>query len=80
MCFGAIQAAKIKSLVYGVEAEAALKIGFDDFIADGVRGTTVQQQAQVTIKKATGNASLKAEEVFINAAGKFNMTDGRLGN
>jgi len=80
MCFGAIQAAKIKGLVYGVEAEAALKIGFDDFIADGVRGTTVQQRAKVTIKKASGKSSLKAEEIFMNVAGKFNMTDGRLGN
>ena len=55
-------------------------IGFDDFIADGVRGTTVQQQAKVTIKKASANSSLKAEEIFMNVAGKFNMTDGRLGN
>ena len=30
-------------LVYGTEAEAAVAIGFDDFIADGVRGTSIWQ-------------------------------------
>ena len=33
----------LQRLVYGTEAEAAVAIGFDDFIADGVRGTSVWQ-------------------------------------
>ncbi|CAI5968560.1 unnamed protein product [Closterium sp. NIES-64] len=38
MCFGAIHLSKIKRPVYGAQAEAALAIGFDDFIADAIRG------------------------------------------
>ncbi|CAL0327851.1 unnamed protein product [Lupinus luteus] len=33
-------------LVYGAKAEAAIAIGFDDFIADALRGTGFYQKAQ----------------------------------
>ena len=73
MCFGGIHLSKLKKLTYGVEAEAALKIGFDDFIADGVRGTAIKQKAPGLIKKAKGEVHVKAEEVFINTASRFKM-------
>ncbi|XP_034225699.1 guanosine deaminase-like [Prunus dulcis] len=36
MCFGAIHLSRIKRLVYGAKAEAAIAIGFDDFISDAL--------------------------------------------
>ena len=38
MCFGAIHLSRIKRLLYGAKAEEAIEIGFDDFIADALRG------------------------------------------
>ena len=73
MCFGAIQVSKLKRLVYGSEAEAAVAIGFDDFIADGVRGTTVWQKPTVSIYAAAGDQGRRASEVFTNTAKKFKM-------
>merc|ERR1719235_2818651 len=68
MCFGAIQVAKLKRLVYGSEAEAAVAIGFDDFIADGVRGTSVWQKPSVSIFCAAGEQGKRAKEVFLKTA------------
>ena len=70
---GAIQVSKLKRLVYGSEAEAAVAIGFDDFIADGVRGTTVWQKPTVSIYAAAGDQGRRASEVFTNTAKKFKM-------
>ncbi|KAG6550313.1 hypothetical protein Mapa_008276 [Marchantia paleacea] len=64
MCFGAIHVSKIKRLVYGTEAEAALAVGFDDFIADAIRGTAKFQKVNLEIKKADGGAAEAAREVF----------------
>ncbi|KAI5326586.1 hypothetical protein L3X38_035660 [Prunus dulcis] len=52
MCFGAIHLSRLKRLVYGAKAEAAIAIGFDDFIADALRGTAYYQKAHLEIKKA----------------------------
>ncbi|KAF3684568.1 multiprotein bridging factor 1 [Capsicum annuum] len=52
MCFGAIHLSRIKRLVYGAKAEAAIAIGFDDFIADALRGTGFYQKAQLEIQQA----------------------------
>ncbi|KAL2608969.1 hypothetical protein R1flu_027542 [Riccia fluitans] len=52
MCFGAIHLSRLKRLVYGTEAEAALAVGFDDFIADAIRGTAKYQKVHLEIKKA----------------------------
>merc|ERR1712070_71689 len=71
MCFGAIQVAKLKRLVYGSEAEAAVAIGFDDFIADGVRGTSVWQKPSVSIFCAAGEQGKRAKEVFLKTAANF---------
>mmetsp|Transcript_22574 Transcript_22574/g.27219 ORF Transcript_22574/g.27219 Transcript_22574/m.27219 type:complete len:191 (-) Transcript_22574:1138-1710(-) len=73
MCFGAIHLARFKRLVYGAQAEAALAIGFDDFIADPIRGTAKFQKAPCIIQKADGSAAHKAEQVFIQTAKKFKM-------
>ncbi|KAL4582933.1 hypothetical protein LXL04_007494 [Taraxacum kok-saghyz] len=62
MCFGAIHLSRIKRLVYGAKAEAAIAIGFDDFIADALRGTGVYQKANLEIKKADGNGAVIAEQ------------------
>ncbi|KAI5676361.1 hypothetical protein M9H77_07311 [Catharanthus roseus] len=71
MCFGAIHLSRIKRLVYGCKAEAAIAIGFDDFIADALRGTSFYQKAQLEIKRADGSASQIAEQVFENTKAKF---------
>ncbi|PRQ41939.1 putative guanine deaminase [Rosa chinensis] len=73
MCFGAIHLSRLKRLVYGAKAEAAIAIGFDDFIADALRGTAVYQKAHMEIKKADGNGALLAEQVFEKTKAKFSM-------
>ncbi|KQK20247.2 hypothetical protein BRADI_1g53437v3 [Brachypodium distachyon] len=73
MCFGAVHLSRIKRLVYGAKAEAAIAIGFDDFIADALRGTGHYQKANMEIKKAEGNGALIAEQVFENTREKFHM-------
>ncbi|KZV39946.1 hypothetical protein F511_11326 [Dorcoceras hygrometricum] len=62
MCFGAIHLSRIKRLVYGAKAEAAIAIGFDDFIADALRGTGFYQKSQLEIKRADGNEAIIAEQ------------------
>ncbi|CAM8921431.1 unnamed protein product [Rhodiola kirilowii] len=66
MCFGAIHLSRIKRLVYGAKAEAAIAVGFNYFIADAVRGTGFYQKANLEIKKADGNGAVLAEQVFAN--------------
>ena len=61
----------MKRLVYGSEAEAAVAIGFDDFIADGVRGTSVWQKPSVSIFCAAGEQGKRAKEVFLKTAANF---------
>lgn len=73
MCFGAIHLSRIKRLVYGAKAEAAITIGFDDFIADAIRGTGVYQKANLEIKKADGDEAKAAEQVFERTKAKFAM-------
>ncbi|KAL6639598.1 hypothetical protein ACP70R_023328 [Stipagrostis hirtigluma subsp. patula] len=73
MCFGAVHLSRIKRLVYGAKAEAAIAIGFDDFIADALRGTGYYQKANMEIKKADGNGALIAEQVFEKTKEKFRM-------
>ncbi|KAF7837621.1 guanosine deaminase isoform X1 [Senna tora] len=73
MCFGAIHLSRIKRLVYGAKAEAAIAIGFDDFIADALRGTGFYQKAQLEIKRADGNEAIIAEEVFEKTKEKFQI-------
>ncbi|GMJ11811.1 guanosine deaminase [Hibiscus trionum] len=65
MCFGAIQMSKIKKLVYGAKAEAAVAIGFDPIIADTLRGGTGHhQKGCMEIKKIEGSGAVIAEQVF----------------
>lgn len=59
--------------MYGAKAEAAIAIGFDDFIADALRGTGVYQKANLEIKKADGNEAAIAEQVFEKTKAKFAM-------
>ncbi|GMN25367.1 hypothetical protein TIFTF001_000906 [Ficus carica] len=73
MCFGAIHLSRIKRLVYGAKAEAAIAIGFDDFIADALRGTAFYQKANMEIKKADGTGAVIAEQVFEKTKAKFTM-------
>lgn len=60
-------------LVYGAKAEAAIAIGFDDFIADALRGTGFYQKAQLEIQKADGKGALIAEQVFEKTKEKFSL-------
>ncbi|XP_074589220.1 guanosine deaminase-like isoform X2 [Curcuma longa] len=73
MCFGAIHLSRLKRLVYGAKAEAAIAIGFDDFIADALRGTGFYQKAHLEIKRADGNGAIIAEQVFERTKEKFQM-------
>lgn len=73
MCFGAIHLSRIKRLVYGAQAEAAIAIGFDDFIADAIRGTSHYQKANLEIKRADGSVAAIAEQVFKDTRAKFQM-------
>jgi tRNA(Arg) A34 adenosine deaminase TadA len=73
MCFGAIHLSRIKRLVYGAKAEAAIAIGFDDFIADALRGTGFYQKANLEIIKADGTGAAIAEQVFENTKKKFTL-------
>ncbi|WVZ62557.1 hypothetical protein U9M48_012294 [Paspalum notatum var. saurae] len=76
MCFGAVHLSRIKRLVYGAKAEAAIAIGFDDFIADALRGTGYYQKANMEIKKADGSGALIAEQVFEKTKEKFQIFSG----
>jgi len=60
-------------LVYGAKAEAAIAIGFDDFIADALRGTSFYQKSQLEIKRADGTQAIIAEQVFEKTKEKFQM-------
>ncbi|KAF8039028.1 hypothetical protein BT93_B1544 [Corymbia citriodora subsp. variegata] len=73
MCFGAIHLARIKRLFYGAKAEAAVAIGFDDFISNALRGTGYYQKAQLEIKRADGAGAVIAEQVFEKTRAKFQM-------
>ncbi|KAK8951284.1 hypothetical protein KSP39_PZI004677 [Platanthera zijinensis] len=73
MCFGAIFLSRIKRLVYGAKAEAAIAIGFDDFIADALRGTAYYQKAHLEVIRANGNGAMIAEQVFEKTKEKFQM-------
>ncbi|KAF2310366.1 hypothetical protein GH714_008039 [Hevea brasiliensis] len=73
MCFGAVHLSRIKRLVYGAKAEAAIAIGFDDFIADALRGTAHYQKANLEIIRADGNGAIIAEQVFEKTKEKFRM-------
>ncbi|XP_022719200.1 uncharacterized protein LOC111277209 isoform X1 [Durio zibethinus] len=73
MCFGAIHLSRIKRLVYGAKAEAAIAIGFDDFIADALRGTGFYQKAHLEIKKADGTGADIAEQVFEKTKEMFTL-------
>ncbi|RZB45332.1 Guanosine deaminase isoform B, partial [Glycine soja] len=64
MCLGAIHFSKIKKLVYGAKAEAAIAIGFDDIIADALKDTGVYEKLNLEIKKAEGSVAEMAEQVF----------------
>ncbi|PKA63038.1 Protoporphyrinogen oxidase, chloroplastic [Apostasia shenzhenica] len=73
MCFGAIHLSRIKRLVYGAKAEAAIAIGFDDFIADALRGTGFYQKASLEIKQADEKGAIIAEQVFQKTKEKFQL-------
>ena len=60
-------------MVYGAKDEAAIAIGFDDFIADALRGTGIYQKANLEIKQADGSGAVIAEQVFERTKAKFTM-------
>ncbi|KAI3986871.1 hypothetical protein MKX01_014572 [Papaver californicum] len=66
MCFAAIQATYIKRLVYGAKAESLTALGYRLFISDALRGTSSFGKAELEIKKAEGDDSIMAEQVFLN--------------
>ncbi|KAK6911435.1 Cytidine and deoxycytidylate deaminase domain [Dillenia turbinata] len=73
MCFGAIYLSRLKRVVYGAKAEAAIAVGFDNFIADALGGTAYYQKAHLEIKRADGEGADIAEQVFEKTKKKFSM-------
>ncbi|KAL8166921.1 hypothetical protein V2J09_008420 [Rumex salicifolius] len=73
MCFGAIHLSRVKRLVSGAKAEAAIAIGFDGFIADALRGTGFYQISNLEIKKIHGKGADLAEQVFEKTKEKFRI-------
>ncbi|VYS56376.1 unnamed protein product [Arabidopsis thaliana] len=71
MCFGAIHLSRLKRLVYGAKVEAALAIGFNRILADGVRGVGCYHNSNLEITKL--DLSI-AEQVFQNTKGKFSLS------
>jgi len=57
--------------VYGAKVEAALAIGFNRILADGVRGVGCYQNSNLEITKL--DLSI-AEQVFQNTKGKFSLS------
>ncbi|CAH8361645.1 unnamed protein product [Eruca vesicaria subsp. sativa] len=70
MCFGAIHLSRLKRLVYGAQAEAAVAIGFNSCVANGVKGTELFHKSNLEIVKL--DVSI-AEQVFQNTKGKFSL-------
>lgn len=64
MCFGAIQISRIKRLIYGARAEAAIAVGYKSAISDALRGTGIYEAADLEINQADGNLAIIAEQVF----------------
>ena len=58
-------------MVYGAKAEATIAIGFDDFIADALRGTGFYQEAHLENKKADGSGAIIADQVFEKTKAKW---------
>ncbi|AAF27036.1 unknown protein [Arabidopsis thaliana] len=71
MCFGAIHLSRLKRLVYEAKVEAALAIGFNRILADGVRGVGCYHNSNLEITKL--DLSI-AEQVFQNTKGKFSLS------
>ncbi|CAN4111244.1 unnamed protein product [Withania somnifera] len=55
-----VTAVRERLVVYGAKAEAAIAIGFDDFIANARRGTGFYRKAQLEIQQADGKGALIA--------------------
>ncbi|CAN8260375.1 unnamed protein product [Cochlearia groenlandica] len=68
MCFGAIHLSRLKRLVYGANAEAAVAIGFNSCIVDGSKGTGLCNNSKLEIVKLDVGI---AEQVFQNTKEKF---------
>ncbi|XP_047072388.1 guanosine deaminase-like [Lolium rigidum] len=68
MCFGAVHVSRIKRLVYGAKAEAAIASGINT-----LGGTGFYPTPNMEIKRADGIGALLAEQVFEKTKGKFRM-------
>ncbi|GMI84985.1 guanosine deaminase [Hibiscus trionum] len=69
MCFGAIHLSRIKKVVYGARAEAAVAVGFNPFIA----GTGLHRKDGMEIKKVEGSGGVIAEQVFQKTKHMFTL-------
>ncbi|GER41202.1 cytidine/deoxycytidylate deaminase family protein [Striga asiatica] len=65
MCFDAIHLFRIKRLVYGAKAEAAIAISFEDFVVDALRRTGFYQKANLDLKRDDANEASIAEKVLV---------------
>ncbi|KFK37934.1 hypothetical protein AALP_AA3G049200 [Arabis alpina] len=70
MCCGAIHLSRLKRLVYGAKAEAAVAIGFNSCIVNGVKGIELFNKSNLEIVKL--DASI-AEQVFHNTKEKLSL-------
>ncbi|XP_042452948.1 guanosine deaminase-like [Zingiber officinale] len=73
MCFGAIYLSRIKRVVYGAKAEAAIAVGFDASVGDALRGTAYYRKGHLEVIRAGGNVAVEAEQVFERTKGMFRL-------
>ncbi|KAL6594993.1 hypothetical protein ACP70R_048096 [Stipagrostis hirtigluma subsp. patula] len=71
MCLGAIQLSRIKKVVYGAQAEAAVAIGLNASVPKAF--VEYYQKEGMDIRQAEGQAAQIAEEVFEKTKGKFRI-------
>ncbi|XP_050209048.1 guanosine deaminase-like isoform X2 [Mercurialis annua] len=78
MCYGAIVFSKIKRLAYGSKAEAAISTGFNPFIGEGFKGSGIDQNGHLEIKKIDSSDAVFAERIFEETKGKFAFHEFRV--
>ncbi|XP_074591986.1 guanosine deaminase-like [Curcuma longa] len=71
MCFEAIYLSRIKRLVYGAKAEAAIAVGFDAAVGNALSGAAYYRKAHLEVIRAGGNVAVEAEQVFERTKGMF---------
>ncbi|XP_050209050.1 guanosine deaminase-like isoform X3 [Mercurialis annua] len=65
-------------LAYGSKAEAAISTGFNPFIGEGFKGSGIDQNGHLEIKKIDSSDAVFAERIFEETKGKFAFHEFRV--